>query len=105
MALAGLAVTCLATGGPTLVGQLQQLPSRVWWSEDFATDGTTAAMAPSVASEYGPNIFRIFPVVACWIAIGPDPDATTGPRIYLPAQSERDYIVQSGDKLDWIADA
>jgi hypothetical protein len=103
--LSGVTVSCIATGAPTLVGQLQHLPSKLLWQEAPATGVATSNSAPSVSGEYGPVIFRLYSAVDAWVSYGDDPDSSASPRVFLPAETERDYIVQPGDKLMWQADA
>lgn len=109
--LSGLTVSCLATGGPTVVGQLQHLPSRMIWSEAPASGVVSSNSAPGVPAEYGPLIFRVYATANSWIAISggvpgsSNPNSAASPRVFLPANTERDYIVLPGDKIMWQADA
>lgn len=108
-ALSGLTVSCLATGGPTVVGQLQHLPSKMLWQEVPASGVATTNIAPSLSPEYGPVIFRVFATANAWISIagsvsGSAPTPSASPRVFVPATTELDYIAQPGDKLAWVLD-
>lgn len=109
-ALSGVTVSCLATGGPTVVGQRQHLPSKMLWQEAPASGVATTNPAPSLSPEYGPVIFRVYATSNSWISIagsvsGSAPTPSASPRVFLPLGVERDYIAQPGDKLAWVADA
>jgi len=96
MALTGVHVACgpiNVVNGASLVGTLD-------WSETLAAAGTTTNSAPGQSS----RMFEVSAGTDVFFAIGPNPNATTGPRFLLKGDGyPRTVLVQSGDKLAWIA--
>lgn len=103
MALSGLHVLCAATGPSSKKGVNVQLPSAMLWSETIASAGTTTHSASAPQGDYGPIIFEVTASADSFVAIGLTPNASSGARAFVPANTPTDFIVKSGDKLAWIA--
>ena len=109
MALSGLHVVCAYFGGPGNgaaeggFGAPQAVISDAVWSQTMATAGTTANAAPSRSAEGGRPIFRIRASEDVFVAVGADPDASTGARYFVSADADYDVFASKGDKLAWVA--
>lgn len=101
MALTGLHVVCGSIGGFGAGGQAQQLLRRAIWSQTMAAAGTTGQSAPDVAG--AEPSFELRASIDVFVAIGPNPDATTGPRIFIPANETRNLFCTKGDFVAWVA--
>jgi hypothetical protein len=73
------------------------------WSQTMASAGTTQKAVPSVALERKSPIISVDTSIDIFFAIGPDADATAGPRRFLRAGGHFDGYAKNGDKLAWIA--
>ncbi len=51
---------------------------------------------------YGDPIFYLRSSQDAWVAIGPTPDASNGPRMLLAANTDFGLYVDPGDKLAWL---
>lgn len=38
-----------------------------------------------------------------FVSFGAAPDASTGPRDFVPALETRDFVVKPGNKMAWVA--
>ena len=97
MALSGVHVVC----GNINVANGASLLGAVSWSQTMGSAGTTALPAPNGSS----MTFEVRALTAdVWIATGPNPDPTNGPRIPLAvADGSRNILAFPGDRLAWIA--
>lgn len=101
MALSGLHVLCAFAGPSSPKGTPVMLPSNMQWSQTMATGATTTKSAPAQPNEYGGVIFEVTASADVYVSIGPAPDASTSPRAFVPASTVTDFVVKSGDKLNW----
>jgi hypothetical protein len=84
------------------------LMGKIAWSETQASPGTTTNVAPDNPTTIGSHgtgktAFEISASVDIWVAIGPTPDATAGPRVLVRGGTDRNLFCRPGDKLAWIA--
>ncbi|WP_413709834.1 hypothetical protein [Rhizobium sp. Rhizsp82] len=79
------------------------LPGKQLWSERGALPYTTTKTAPEPIGDSGDPAFTVFSPVDVLIAIGKAPNAATEPLFFLPANTERSYYAQPGDKLSVAA--
>ena len=106
MALAGIHVEFGYGGARGVVsggGVSSQSVFRLVSSQNVTTAGTTTAVAPAVSQFGGEPIDRITAVADSFVAFGATPDAEAEPRAFIPAGETRDYVVTTGDKVDWAA--
>lgn len=103
MALTGLTVTCGYSGTPTYNQSTPPLLSRVAWQEGAATGTLSTNAAPGANKQYGPSIFEVYAVADSWFSYGATPDSTASPRVFIPATTLMDFIVEPGDKFMWQA--
>ena len=47
--------------------------------------------------------FEISATVDTYVAVGPNPDAVTGPRVLVRAGTDRPFFCNAGDRLAWAA--
>lgn len=103
MALTGLHVACSFAGNSEVRDLVVQVLRAPVWSETFTAAGTTSKAAPaSPRPESGDPLLNIFSAVDAYVAIGPNPNATTGPRLFVPARIDTNFAANAGDKLAWI---
>lgn len=95
MALSGVHVTCGYTGGRE--GNIR-LFGPLLWSQTMSVAGTTTQVAPGL----GIPIFEVYSSADVYVAIGANPDATNGTRVFVPAATMCDFIARNGDKLAWV---
>lgn len=103
MALSGVHVACLFVGGAGQGQQIQSLAKPPAWSQTMASAGITTQGAPNYDGGSGQPCFEIRSSADVYVAIGATPDATNGPRIFVPANETRNIFCASGDKLAWVA--
>lgn len=102
MPLSGAHIACgyvNAFGGAALLG-------KVIWSQTMSGAGTTTQAAPNQTdAAIGPGGFNLaFEVRASsdvYVAVGAAPDATNGPRAFVPANETRNFFCRPGDRLAW----
>ncbi len=104
MALSGVHVACSKVGGfgPGAQGTIP-LIGPAYWSETLTSPGTTMNVAPSGGIEAGGTVFTVRTSAEAYVAIGANPNASTGARHHLAAGEKAYFFVNSGDKLAWIA--
>ena len=104
MAFAGLHVACGYAGAPVNKLSGQALMDKVVWSRTMASPAVAAAgeIAPGRDSNGGDPVFQIRAAADSWAAIGAAPDATSGPRHFIPANETVTVYGEPGDKLAWI---
>lgn len=102
MAFAGLHIVQGYAGGAGANSSIQALISNPQWSETLATAGTTTNAAVAGGGT-GRPIFRLRSAADAYVAVGPSPDATTGTRYAIPADTDYDVFANPGDKVAWIA--
>lgn len=102
MAFTGLTVACgFAVGDNSDNKSHQPIMAKAVWSEEPASGVATTNSAPG---ETGMDpIMRIYAAADSWISVGPNPDASSGPRLLVPALTVYDIYVSAGDKLEWVA--
>ncbi|NKM86356.1 hypothetical protein GFL54_19025 [Rhizobium laguerreae] len=104
MALSGVHVSCRYVGIAGKRGRVVDLPSKPIWSETMASAGTTTnTAAQQGGQEIGDVVLRVHASLDVWVAIGSAPNASTGPREFVEANSTYDLACDPGDKLAWIA--
>src|ERR1700712_3575115 len=102
MALSGAHIACGYVGSTDGA----QFLDSVAWSETMTSAGTTTNVVPNnPAYRSGPlsPIFEIRTAADVFVAIGAAPNATSGPRIFVPANETRNLICHPGDKVAWVA--
>jgi hypothetical protein len=68
----------------------------------MATAGMTTNAAPATHDTQGDPVFQIAASSDAFVAIGPNPDATNGPRIFVRGNTDWSAYAQPGDRLAWI---
>lgn len=101
MALSGVHVAAGYVGSPTVNAQAPLLLGKVTASETMAAGGTSTARAPGASEQYGPAVFEVYGSADFYIAWGTAPNSTSGPRVFVPANTTRDVIANAGDYLKW----
>lgn len=81
----------------------QAILGKVIWSEAPATGVSTTNGAPGVHDTLGQAVLRLRSSADAYFAIGAAPNATTGPRIFVPANTDVDIFADAGDKVQWVA--
>lgn len=79
------------------------IPSKAVWSEEKTLPSTSTGVAPPPIGDSGDPTFTVWFPVDTIIAIGPAPDAAAGGRYFVPANTERTYYAQAGDKISAAA--
>jgi hypothetical protein len=109
MALTGLHVTIgeARNAGPFTLYERSshegpQLHGKVLLSETLAAPGTSTIVTPPYAYERGHLVASVRCSKDAWVAVGATPNATTGPRDLLPANTDLDLIVVAGDRVAWL---
>lgn len=92
-------VTCGFAGSLTNRALTLSIPGQAVWTEALAVPGTTTNVAPAATGGAGDPVFTVCLDVDAIISIGPNPNATTGPRYKVFANVERTFYAQPGDKL------
>ncbi|WP_377847226.1 hypothetical protein [Bosea sp. UC22_33] len=103
MALSGVHFACGFGGGTAKRGATLALAVKPVWSETMASPGTTSGVAPQGSQNDGDPIIGVSTSVAVFVAFGPAPNASTGPRVYIDAGDTMHFSVAPGDKAAWIA--
>lgn len=104
MALSAPLITAGYVGSLTNRSQTLSLLGKASWTESAALPFTTTQVAPASLDAAGDPAFTIYSPVDVIIAIGPgSPNASTGPRYLVPANTEKTFYAQPGDKLAAVA--
>lgn len=109
MAFSGLHVACRYAGGPGWGRDPMPVAGAPVWSENMASAATTTNTVPGATTDdsyggvLGQPIFSVRASADAWIAIGATPNASTGARLFVAANTDYDVFVKPGDKLAWIA--
>lgn len=106
MAFAGVHVAFGYAGsrGVKTIGEVStQALFRIVSSETVTAAGTSTAVAPVASSSLGEPIARVTAAADSFVAFGAAPNASTGVRDIIPAGETRDYVVNVGDKMAWVA--
>ncbi|MBY3175634.1 hypothetical protein HFO27_13435 [Rhizobium leguminosarum] len=105
MAFSGLHVVCAFPGSAAPQIRAASLLGRPIWSETLATAGTTTNASPGVdpTNGLGDTVFHVLAAADAFVAVGPTPNASTGPRVLAPAGEFVTIYVAKDDKLAWIA--
>lgn len=106
MAFTGLHVVC-AYAGSTSPQPKTTAPTlgRPLWSETLSSPGPTTQASPGTdwPNGLGDCIFHIRAAADSYAAIGPEPNASTGARVFVPAGEFVTVYVTKHDKLAWVA--
>ena len=96
-------VTCGFLGSHTNRNRSLSLPGKPTWSEEAALPYLSTNVAPVDGDADGCPAFTVYFPVDTVIAIGKNPDTTTGARYFVPAATERTFYCQPWDKLAAVA--
>lgn len=107
MALNGAYIACGFVGGTGRNGETVTGLQAPLWSVNLPTAGTTTQVAPNGSYQDGEPIIFVNTSVDAFVAVGPNPDAVNGPRLYC--KKEGDMVTNSGllifvkpgDKVAW----
>lgn len=104
MAFTGMHIACGYINAPADAA----LMGPVIWSQTMAGAGTTTRAAPKRGdNDFGRGgadlSFEIAAAVDAFVAIGPAPDASVGPRLLVRAGETRNVSCDPGDKVAWAA--
>lgn len=80
----------------------QAILGKIAWSESPANGVTTTGSAPTVHDTLGQPVFRLRTSADAYFAIGVTPNATSGPRVFVPANTDYDVFADAGDKVQWV---
>jgi len=80
----------------------QPLLGKLAWSQTMAIAGTTANAAPASNSAKGDPVFQLRASADSYAALAVAPDATSGARIFVPANETVTVYGEPGDKVAWI---
>lgn len=108
MALSGVHITFGYSTGGNIGGNL--LVYKAVSSQTIASAGTSTITAPAAGTSYGDLVLHptcsISAVVPIFYALGPAPDATSGPRRYYDPTNATagsiDVYCDPNDKFAWI---
>ncbi|RWX72568.1 hypothetical protein [Mesorhizobium sp. M2A.F.Ca.ET.039.01.1.1] len=103
MALSGLHVACGFAGSIALRSTGFPILGKPSWSQTMPTAATTTQAAPKGDEARGDPIMSVISSVDAFVAVGPSPDATNGPRYFVAANERLEFYVSAGDKLAWVA--
>lgn len=105
MALSGVHISCGYTGPAYGREHSVSLLSECVWSQTMASAGTTTSSSPVESPLAGAPAFSIISTVDIYFAIGTAPDATSGPRRFLQANTPIDVFGKrsGGEFVAWIA--
>lgn len=83
-------------------GSAQTILQKPEWSETFAAPGATVKAAGHGGEKDGEPVFTIFAQSHIFVAIGPTPDAVTGPRRLIKSWEQVTIFAAKGDRLAWV---
>jgi hypothetical protein len=111
-ALAGLHVAFSFGGGPGWGRESLPVIGAPELSQTLATAGSTTIAAPTdvvasgdLAGGVRQPICSLISSVAGWVSIRATPDAATNPRRRIKADTDYDFMVAPGVKVDWLPDS
>lgn len=96
-------ITCGFVGSLSNRSQTLFLPGKAVWSEEGALPYTTTQVAPAANDAAGDPAYTVYFPADTVISIGPNPNASTAARYFVPAGTERTIYCQPGDKLAAVA--
>ncbi len=102
MALSGMHIACGYAGNVVNKQQGLSLMGPLVWSQTMAAPGTTNEAAPQVSGGSGYPVFQLRASADSYAAISSNPDATSGPRIFVPANETVTIYAKPADKVAWI---
>lgn len=102
MALAGMHIMCGFVGNYGGGNTILPLFGQISWSETQATAGVTTHVAPSTNQGNGQPCFEFSAAADSFVAIGPNPNASAEPRLFVGAGTTRDIFCNPGDKAAWV---
>ena len=103
MALTTPLITAGYVGSLSNRSQTLSLLGKAAWTETGALPYTTTQVAPNALDGAGDPTFTIYSPVDVVVAIGAAPNASTGPRYLVPANTEKTFYAQPGDKVAVVA--
>ena len=101
MAFSGLHVTCCKIAAPPEHRRHLPVLGKPQWSEAPADGTTSTNAAPALADASA--VFEIYSSADAYISIGGAPDPDVSPRLFVPALTPVDVLVEPGDKFAWTA--
>jgi hypothetical protein len=101
MAFSGLHVTCCKIAAPPENRRHLPVLGKPQWSEAPADGSVSSNAAPTLTDASA--VFEIYSAVDAYISIGGNPDAGASPRLFVPALTVVDVLVEPGDKFEWTA--
>ncbi|WP_439404744.1 hypothetical protein ACNJX9_25335 [Bradyrhizobium sp. DASA03076] len=104
MALSGVHIVCGFTGVHGGGHGGSALLARAVWSQTMGSPGATSNVSPLETPLEGECVFSLFSSADIYFAIGTNPDATSGTRRFLPANTQVDVFGDraGGEKVAWI---
>lgn len=103
MAFSGLVVACGFAGRQGSNTSPNALLLSTEWSEAPASGVTSSNVAPARKDEKDGPIFSVIASADSFIAIGPQPNASTGARRFVLANQHYDFFATPGDRFVWVA--
>lgn len=101
MAFTGIHVVCAFLGSNSPASTTDALLGRPIWSEKMTSAGTGNKVVPP-AEFKGDAVLHIRAAADAYVAIGPTPDAVSGPAsIIVPAGEFVSLYAKAGDKFAW----
>ena len=94
MAFAGIHLACFWATAADQAG-LAALPGDLIFSETLSADGAFTYTVPNYTGAVRPMI-RVRSTVDRWFSYGNSPNASTGKRTFIAANTDYDFYVQSG---------
>lgn len=106
MAFAGLHVE-FGYGGSTVKGQILTkadfgILAKPTASQNLTTAGTTTAVAPEIDGNGGQPIVNMIAAADSWASIGPAPNASNDPKVFLQAGVPTQRYCNPGDKVAFV---
>jgi hypothetical protein len=104
MALLGVHIVCGFTGVHGGAHGQVALLGRTVWSQTMLSAGTTTQASPYESNIEGEPVFSLYSSGDIYYAIGTNPDATSGTRRFLAANTPADVFGDraGGEKVAWI---
>lgn len=103
MAFSGLHASCHFVGGEGFGKEMVPIPSQPVWSETMASAATSAnVVAGSDPVFKGRPMIRVRASADSYVSFAVSPNASTGARVFIAANTDYDFFVKVGDRLAWI---
>ncbi|MBB4236661.1 hypothetical protein [Rhizobium esperanzae] len=102
--LSGLHVVQLLAGGRGWEGTFVDLMRIPRWSETLSTAGATTKSAErSRLHGLGEPVFLLRSSADAFVAVGPNPDASAGPKFFVPSGTDYFISADQGDKVAYTS--